>query len=217
MTLTNQLRLTLLALLCSLWAGSALAQEGSTTPASPFAPEPAPATEPAPAQPYSPPVPVAVPYAEPAPPQDGPRFRFGVAGGGGGEFGQGISFWLVGVDFRLGVQVNDMIGIYVQPHFSAGNGDDRGASGTTGTFAVAGMVDITLADLVFFGGGFGYGVLNNPSGPMLALRGGIYPALGRSPVGPRRKALSLSFEFRTHFIDLGPVVQVMGMVGYESF
>lgn len=213
---TTRLPRVLLFTVCSLWAGSALAQQDPNVPASPFAPE---TTQPAPVaqQPYAPPTPVAVPYVEPPPPQDGPRFRWGVAGGGGGEFGQGVSFWLVGFDFRLGVQVNDMIGIYVQPHLSAGNGDDNGAEGTTATFAVAGMVDITLSDLVFFGGGFGYGVLNNPSGPMLALRGGIYPALGRAIDRPRRKALSLSFEFRTHFIDRGPVVQVMGMVGFESF
>ena len=160
-------------------------------------------------------------YTYPSAPlvQDGPRFRFGFAGGGGGEFVDGLSAFLVGVDFRLGMQINDMIGVYVQPHMSFGS-FGRGASrlaGTTGVFSVAAMVDLTLAERFFAGAGFGYGVINNPSGPMLALRGGFYPVVSRSEVAPRRKALSLSFEFRTTFIGLGPVVQVMGMIGYEAF
>jgi hypothetical protein len=51
----------------------------------------------------------------------------------------------------------------------------------------------------------------------IALRGGVYPAMSRSEFAPRRRGLSISFDFRTTFISIGPVVQVMGMIGYEAF
>lgn len=154
--------------------------------------------------------------------QDGPRFRFGIAGGGGGEFVEGLNAWMVGFDARFGVQINDLIGVYVQPHLSFGRflAAATGSvplSGFTGTFAVAAMVDFTLNDLLVFGAGAGYGVLNNPSGPMLAARVGAYPLRGRTRGTARRKGLVVSAEMRAIFTGSVNGVQLMAMVGYEAY
>jgi len=176
------------------------------------------AAEPAPMAAQAPPPEVTL-----AEPMDGPRFRFGFSGGFGIERVTNdpyptFSAWNVGFDFRLGVQLNDLIGIYVQPHLSGGKGSyEGGLSGGTGVFAVTGMVDFTLADQVAFGAGFGYGVLNNPTGPALAFRAAWYPVVSRSPLGPRRKGLMVGADMRVIFSDVGTGIQFIGSVGYEAF
>lgn len=165
--------------------------------------------------------PTAAPPMTPAV-QDGPRFRFGISGGGGGEFVEGLNAWMVGVDARIGLQINDLIGVYVQPHLSFGRFPAAASggvplSGSTGTFAFAAMVDFTLNDLLVFGAGAGYGVLNNPSGPMLAARVGAYPIRGRTEGTSRRKGLVVSAEMRAIFTGSITGVQAMAMVGYEAY
>lgn len=181
--------------------------------------EPAAAGQAAPAS-QAPPM-AAEPAVAPAA-QDGPRFRFGISGGGGGEFIEGLNAWMVGVDARIGLQINDLVGVYVQPHLSFGRFPAAASggvplSGSTGTFAFAAMVDFTLNDLIVFGAGAGYGVLNNPSGPMLAARVGAYPIRGRTAGAARRKGLVVSAEMRAIFTDVGNGVQLMAMVGYEAY
>ncbi|MCA9575635.1 MAG: hypothetical protein R3B40_31370 [Polyangiales bacterium] len=160
-------------------------------------------------------------FAAPAAADYGPRFRFGVSGGGGAEFVDGLSAWMVGVDFRIGLQINEMIAIYAQPHLSFGKfgGTGSGLAGTTGTFAVAAMVDLTFSDMFAVAGGFGYGVFNNPSGPMLALRGAFYPLSNRDEVSGRRRALSVGVDLRTVFLGspYGTGVHLLATVGYEAF
>ena len=183
-----------------------------------------PPSEPQPA--YAPPPPQAQPVAQPVVTpepvvEDGPRFRFGVAGGGGFEAVDGLRAWMVGFDFRLGLQLNDLIGIYAQPHLSFGSfgGAGSGLAGTTGTFAVAAMIDFTFIDAFSVGGGFGYGVFNNPSGPMLAIHAAAYPVSGRSEYGPRRRGLSVGVDLRTVFLGspYGTGVHFLATVGYEAF
>lgn len=178
------------------------------------------ATEPAPVYMVAPaPEPAAPPPAE-IEPADGPRFRFGIDFTGGFETVDNFSAWLMGMNLRLGVQLNDMIGIYAMPHFSGGKGTQGSITGSTGTFAVTGGADITLFDRIFFGAGFGYGIVNNPSGPVLSLRVGANPIVGRPNIAvPRRKAMPIGLDFRAYFTggSVGTVIQIMATLGYESF
>jgi len=152
---------------------------------------------------------------------DGPRFRGGVAFTVGGEFFSNYDYsaMLFGIDGRFGVQLNDLIGFYIEPHLSFGGRRGSGYSGTTGTFATTAMVDFTFADTFFVGAGVGYIVFNNPSGPALAFRVGAYPAKSFAEVGPRRRGLVVSLETRVGFLGSvdGTGVQIMGAVGYETF
>lgn len=158
---------------------------------------------------------------DPGPAPDGPRFRFGFALVGGLERVPDVDFgaWNVGVDLRLGVQLNDLIGIYVEPHFSGGKGGYGGAvQGSTGIFSTTAMVDFTLFDRLVLGAGVGYGVLNNPRGPAIEARAAFYPVMGRpDPASPRRKGLMIGVTFRTIFSDVGNGLQFTGSLGYEAF
>jgi hypothetical protein len=154
-------------------------------------------------------------------PPDGLRFRGGVAFTLGGEFVSNADFsaLMFGVDGRLGVQINNLVGVYVQPHLSFGHGDVSGFGGTTSTFAALAMVDFTLFDALFFGAGVGYGIFNNPKGAAIGLRVGGYPVKSVSDDRPRRKGLMLSLDTRIVFLDggYGTGAQVMGAIGYEAF
>lgn len=155
---------------------------------------------------------------------DSTRFRGGIALSGGLElvsddFDNSVSGLMFGVDGRIGVQLNNLLGFYAQPHLSFGSLSSTGAgglSGLTGTFTVAAMAEVTLADRFFVGAGFGYGVLNNPSGPMLQARVGGYPLMGRGE-GARRKGLMVGIDLRTIFASGLTGILVLGSVGYEAF
>jgi hypothetical protein len=193
-----------------------------------YEPEPEAAPEPvydeAPIQEEAEPAP---PPAQWAPPPstvpgervDGVRFRGGVAFTVGPEFVPAADFsaMMFGVDGRLGVQINHLLGFYLASHLSFGSSGTVFSS--TGTFAFIPMVDITLADTFFVGGGFGYAVFNNPSGPALAIRAGAYPVKSAREDQKRRRGLMLSLEMRTVFLgapyDTG--FMFMGAIGYEAF
>jgi hypothetical protein len=152
---------------------------------------------------------------------DGVRFRGGVAFAVGGERVSNADFraTLFGFDGRLGVQINDLVGLYVQPHLSFGPATERGLSGFTGTFAMMAMVDFTFLDSLFVGGGFGYGVMNNPSGAALGFRVGGYPLKSIDQFKARRRGLMLAFDLRPYFLGgfYGTGVQYMFSVGYEAY
>jgi len=82
--------------------------------------EPPPEAAPPPAMEAPPPMPPPMP---PPPARDGPRFRGGVSFSGGGAFVAGWGLGFAGVDGRLGVQLNNLIGIYAQPYFMLGYGE----------------------------------------------------------------------------------------------
>src|SRR5512134_3701356 len=105
--------------------------------------------------------------------EDSMRFRRGISGGGGVETGSGFSFTMAGIDGRLGAQISERFGVYAAPHLSFGSGN----GGSTGTFALTFLGDFTFIERLFVAGGGGYGVLNNPSGPVLHFRVGGYPLL----------------------------------------
>jgi hypothetical protein len=152
---------------------------------------------------------------------DGMRFRGAAALSVGGERVGNADFkaTLIGFDARLGLQVNDLLGIYAMPHVSFGPAKERGISGFTGTVAMMVMADITLFDALFFGAGFGYGVMNNPSGPALGFRVGGYPLKSVDEYKARRRGLALAFDMRTYFLGgfYGTGIQYMFSVGYEAF
>jgi hypothetical protein len=159
------------------------------------------------------------PQRQPAGRVDGPRFRGGVAFTGGAEFVSNADFsaTMFGIDGRLGVQVNHLLGLYVAPHLSFGSAG--GVEGSTGTFATILMADLTFLDALFVGAGFGYGIMNNPSGPALGFRVGGYPVKSAPDHRARRRGLVVSLEARTYFLGdpFGTGVQIMGAIGYEAF
>jgi hypothetical protein len=154
------------------------------------------------------------------PEADGMRFRGAVGATLGLETvsagGASLSGAMFGAEGRLGLQLNNLIGIYAEPQLSFGS--LGGAFGFTGTFTTAAMVDLTLMDRFFAGAGVGYGVLNNPTGPLLEVRGGFYPLMGHGDNGIRRKGLFIGADFRAVFLSSGVTgVLVGGSVGYEAF
>jgi hypothetical protein len=199
------------ACVATLFSVSASAQDA----ADPVVDEAAKAAEPAPA---------AAPAAAPAPAadegdKDGVRFRGGVSGGVGAEFVSSATAIMGGVDGRMGVQINDMIGVYAQPHLSFGSFGSGvgGFAALTGTFTGTAVVDFTFLDQIFVGGGAGFGVFNNPTGPVVHLRAGGYPLMGHGENGIRRKGLMLGVDLRLGFITGATVVYPMGSIGYEAF
>lgn len=154
---------------------------------------------------------------------DGARFRAGISMGGGIEKVSIASGGMFGIDGRLGLQLNDLLGFYVQPHLSFGSlsvdpgmTGGVGVSGGTGTFSIAAMAEATLVDRFFGGVGFGYGVLNNPSGPMVQARAGGYLTSSRDE-GIRRKGLMLGVDMRAIFVDGATGYLVLGSIGWEKY
>jgi hypothetical protein len=164
-------------------------------------------------------VPAAAQYATPAPPSDGVRFRGGISLGGGGYFLGGWTLGMVSVDGRLGVQINNLIGVYAQPYFQLGSGTRGGLTAFTGVAGGALMVDFTLFDRFFLGAGGGGAILNNPAAGELHFRIGGYPVMGRGLNGIRRKGLMLGVDFRLYFVgeNVGQIINVIGAIGYEAY
>lgn len=152
---------------------------------------------------------------------DGPRFRGGIAATAGAEFVPDADFTglMMGADGRLGVQINDLVGIYAAAHLSFGTAEWAGANGTTGTFAALLMADFTFIDTIFVGAGVGYAVFNNPSGVAIGLRAGAYPARRVSSMRARRIGLMIGLESRIVLLGdpYSTGFMVMGAIGYEAF
>jgi len=148
-------------------------------------------------------------------PVNTPRFRFGISGGGGFLTGP-VSGGYGGVDLRLGVQVNDLLGIYVQPQLGYYGADGYSIGG--GLAGFSGVAEVTLIDRIFVGAGGGLAVLNNPSGPEAHFRVGGYPVMKRSAKGVTRKGLSLAIDLRLFFVSGFDVfVSPTFNIGYEAF
>ena len=174
--------------------------------ATPVAPEPsATAPAPAPVQPSS----------------GGMRFRNGFSLSASEEFGSGpssgLSGQLFGLDWRIGAAINDDYAVYLQTHLSFGNAHIGAASGVTGDFASALMVERTLPARTFVAAGAGYGVLNNPSGPLAQARIGWYPMESSSNTVSRRLNVALDARFYFPSDPIGTVTQVAATIGYDRF
>jgi hypothetical protein len=150
--------------------------------------------------------------------KDGVRFRGGVSATAGTMAVSNYSGFLAGVDGRLGLQINNLIGVYVDPHLSFGPVKVGNIGSTAiGVFSATGIVDVTLFDRMFVGAGGGFGIVNNPTGAALHFRLGGYPLMGRGEDGIRRKGLVLAADVQTYFLSGVTVLQPMGSIGYEAF
>ena len=177
------------------------------------------AVEPAPA---APPATVVAPAPAPVPaPAHGTRLRNGFSFSAGQEYGSGpssgFSATLLGGDWRIGAQIDDKHAVYLQTHLSFGEGKLGGASGMTGNFAAALIAERMLPMRFFVGGGGGYGVLNNPDGPLAQLRAGWYPFEQNSDTKMRR--LNVALDSRWYFAgeQIGTVTHIALTVGYDRF
>ncbi len=201
-----------MVLVCLLSSSIALADTATPTVAT---------AEPA-APPAAPPTTVSMPAPAPTPaPEHGTRLRNGFSLSAGQEFGSGpssgLSGQLFGADWRIGAQIGDNYAVYLQSHLSFGNAHIGAASGTTGNFAAALMAERTLPQRLFVAGGAGYGVLNNPSGPLAQLRLGWYP-FEQVATGKVRR-LNVATDARWYFAgdNVGTVTQISLTIGYDRF
>jgi hypothetical protein len=141
----------------------------------------------------------------------------------GEEIGSGPSSGLSGVlggaDWRIGAQINDDYAVYFDTHLSFGTAHIGATSGVTGNFAEAVMVERTFVDRYFVGAGAGYGVLNNPSGPLFQVRGGWYPLMSVDNGRARRRGLMVGVDLREYFAgaNIGTVSQISVALGYEKY
>ncbi len=156
----------------------------------------------------APPEVTAAPTAAPPPPAaaSGARLRNGFSLSIGQEFGtssfdKDYSGQLYGVDWRIGAQVSDALGVYLHSHLSLGSIRTDNVSGYTGNFATALTGEYTLPMRLFVGAGVGYGVLNNPSGPLVGERVGYYPFAHTGPGKARR--LNVALDTRLYFVSAG--------------
>jgi len=175
------------------------------------------ATEPAPSSTNS-----AIAPAPPPPPapEPGTHLRNGFSLSVGEELGSGpssgLSGQLYGVDWRIGAKLAGPYSVYADTHLSLGTAKIGGASGYTGNFAFAVMGERELPAKTFVAAGGGYGVLNNPSGMLAQLRGGMNLGGDNSQV-MRRWNLALDARFYFAGDQIGTVSQISLTLGYDRF
>lgn len=162
----------------------------------------------------------SVALAEPAPEESTSGLRNGFSLSAGQEFGgdRDISATLFGVDWRIGYRISEPISVHLHSHLSFGSGKEgNGASGLTGNVATALVAEYTLPMRLFVGAGGGYGVLNNPHGPLLEARVGYYPLKKKSAGKARR--LNIALDYRAYFANqgYGTVNHVAISLGYDRF
>lgn len=211
----------------SLFVGSLTAiAQAQPDPAGAVAPmDPAAPAEPV--DPAAPPPPADVAAMAPPPVEPPPRgatLRNGFSLSVGQEFGTSnigneFSGQLYGVDWRIGMQINKAIGVYLNTHMSLGSISNNNVSGYTGNFATAITGEYTLPMRLFLGAGAGYGVLNNPSGPLVGFRVGYYPFETTSAEKKRR--LNIALDTRLYFVSAGAETITMKhiavSIGYDRF
>ena len=175
------------------------------------------ATEPPPATPTT----VVAPAAEPPPPPpQGTHLRNGFSASLGEELGSGPSSGLTGqlygVDWRIGAKLAGPWSVYADTHLSLGTAKIGGTSGYTGNFAFAMMGERELPSRTFVAAGGGYGVLNNPSGLLAQVRGGINLG-GDDLTVSRRWNVALDARFYFAGDQIGTVSQISLTLGYDRF
>ena len=183
-----------------------------------------PAATPAAAEPALVPVAPTPPAPEQQTPSSAKGMRNGFSLSVGQEFGttdagQSFSGQLYGVDWRIGARFTDAISVYLHSHISFGTvGPDQGAGGgVTGNIAGAVVGEYMLPFRAFVGAGAGYGVLNNPNGPLVEARAGYYP-FKTSATGKARR-LNVALDSRWYMVGspYGTVTQISLSLGYDRF
>lgn len=207
-------------------SATAIADKANGLPDDPEAGQPAGAYPPPPAaEPTSTTAVAPMPVVAPAPTvalRTG--FRNGFSMSVGQEFGTtntmiDVSGQLYGFDWRVGARVAPSWSIYLQSHLSLGTANiSTGAKGYTGNIAEAIMGERDLPGRTFVAVGGGYGVLNNPSGPLFAARAGWYPMPQGNNVSRR---LNLALDARFYFVEQGGESLTMNHIavslGYDRF
>ena len=152
------------------------------------------------------------------------RLRNGFSLSAGQEFGTtaggaDISGQLYGVDWRIGAVITEAISVHWHSHLSFGTASVGGGSGATGNFATAVVGEYTFPMRLFVGAGGGYGVLNNPNGPLAELRAGYYP-FKKTSAGKARR-LNVALDARWYFVDDAgtgiTVTHIALTLGYDRF
>lgn len=155
------------------------------------------------------------------PPPSEVRLRNGFSFSAGQEYGSGpssgLSGQLYGGDWRIGARITEHYAVYLHSHLSFGTAHIGAASGVTGNLAAAVLAERTLPARIFVAGGGGYGVLNNPHGPLGQLRLGWYP-MKHAPDKVARR-LNVAFDARWYFAgeNIGTVTQLAVTLGYDRF
>ena len=120
---------------------------------------------------------------------------------------------------EVSYHLNKAIGVYLHTHLSLGSITNNNVSGYTGNFATAITGEYTLPMRVFLGAGAGYGVLNNPSGPLVGFRVGYYPFETTSAEKKRR--LNIALDTRLYFVSAGAesitMKHIAVSIGYDRF
>ena len=173
------------------------------------------ASEPPPPTSVTAPAPPPPPVAEP-----GTHLRNGFSASLGEELGSGPSSGLTGqlygVDWRIGAKLAGPWSVYADTHLSLGTAKIGAASGYTGNFAFAMMGERELPAKTFVAAGGGYGVLNNPSGLLAQVRGGINLG-GDDMQVSRRWNVALDARFYFAGDQIGTVSQISLTLGYDRF
>ena len=204
----------------------------------------------------APAAPAPAPSAEPTGSRvDDVRFRGGIALGGGGLLGSmssgfdsplgsfdasaGVSGGIVGVDGHIGVQINDLVGVYFDPHLGFGSLGFDTSTGTQseGWLAMSAtmLVDFTFIDQIFVGAGGGVSAQGATctncelwAGGVAHLQVGRYPLMSFSEEGSGRQGLMVAADVRLNFLSptttLPPgatsslfLAQPMLTIGYEAY
>jgi hypothetical protein len=195
---------------------------GAPAPA-PDGTEPVPAAAPAPA-PHPNTNAAMMQPPPPPPPPSGPTLRNGLSLSIGQEMGTSnlmneFSGQLYGIDWRIGAQINKAIGVYLDTHMSLGAIQINNVDDYTGNIAAAVIGEYQLPMRLFFGAGAGFGVLNNPSGPLVQGRIGYY-LFEKTSMGKSRR-LNIAFDTRLYFVSEGPESLTMKhfalSIGYDRF
>jgi len=149
------------------------------------------------------------------------RIRAGIDGTAGGLLLNGIGLGLVGLDGRLGVQANNLFGIYAQAHlvFGGGSCGPGGCdSGFPGLFSLSAVADFTF-DRMFIGAGGGLVYIGQDphAGPEAIVRIGFYPLMRRGRFG--RRGLMIGADLHVDYVPDGSAayLEPMFLIGYEAF
>lgn len=145
--------------------------------------------------------------------------RNGFSLSAGQEFGGpgNVSATMFGIDWRIGWRFTEAVSVHLDSHMSFGSLKSDYETGFTGTLGSAVVGEFKLPMGLFFGGGAGWGVLNNPNGPMVQAGVGYYLFKTREP--GKHRHLNVALDYRGISVGgvYGYVNHVALSIGYDRF
>ncbi|MBN2801644.1 MAG: hypothetical protein JXR91_00980 [Deltaproteobacteria bacterium] len=162
-----------------------------------------------------------------------PRFRFGVSGMGGPILGD-IRGGAGGLDLRAGVQINELIGAYIQPMVALGAGaSSSDTSASLSGLAVAGLAAMAEFDFInmlfvavgpeILAGGIAEASVSETSGSGSASKGPYFGIAARAGVAigktrpHRRSKFSIALDMHVIFAPNAVAVLPMIAFGFDMF